>query len=75
MLVCTQQLHFVFRLICDSKSRFTVEDLKAHEFFKSLDWKNIRSQTACIVPQVHVVLAEWALLVSDAVVFLELGEK
>jgi serine/threonine protein kinase len=39
------------KLICDSENRINFEQLKAHPFFKGVDWDNIRSQTAPIVPE------------------------
>jgi len=38
------------RLICDAKHRLSFEQLKAHPFFKDIDWENIRKGKAAIVP-------------------------
>merc|ERR1711957_994008 len=40
------------RLICDSKTRLTFDEMKSHPFFKGINWDNIRTQTAALVPQV-----------------------
>jgi len=40
------------RLICDSSSRMTFAQLKAHPFFEGVDWKTIRDNEAAIVPVV-----------------------
>eukprot|EP00808_Paulinella_micropora_P014041 g26282.t1 len=39
------------KLICDAPNRLNFEGLKAHKFFEGLDWDNIRSTTAPIVPE------------------------
>jgi len=40
------------RLIQHSKSRLKFDEIKAHPFFKGVDWDNLRNSTAAIVPQV-----------------------
>jgi len=41
------------RLLCDTKDRLGfhgVEEIKAHPFFKGVDWEHIREQKAPIIP-------------------------
>lgn len=40
------------RMVCDSSKRLTFEQLRAHPFFRGLDWDNIRRSKAPIIPQV-----------------------
>jgi len=42
----------VRKLICDPKPRLTFEGIKSHPFFATLDWDNLRSMKAPIVPTV-----------------------
>jgi len=41
----------ITKLICDSSNRLSYEDIKSHSFFKGLDWANIRSTKAPIIPE------------------------
>jgi hypothetical protein len=38
-------------MLCDEKLRLDVNGIKQHPFFEGIDWVNIRSTTAAIVPQ------------------------
>ena len=40
-------------MITDSSKRLTFEQIKAHPFFRSVDWDNVRRQRAPIVPKVE----------------------
>jgi len=40
------------KLICDADKRLTFESIKAHAFFKGIDWNNVRGMKAAILPQV-----------------------
>ena len=40
------------RMITDSSKRLTFEQIKAHPFFRSVDWEAVRRQKAPIVPKV-----------------------
>merc|ERR1711860_171655 len=52
-------MDLITKLIADVKksksrpARLNYKQLKAHPFFKNTNWKNIRSETAAIVPQVN----------------------
>jgi len=39
-------------LICEAPKRLTFEGIKAHPFFRGVDWDNLRKLTAPIVPNV-----------------------
>ena len=41
------------RMITDSSRRLTFEQIKAHPFFKNIDWENIRRSKAPIIPKVE----------------------
>jgi serine/threonine protein kinase len=44
------------RFLCDRKDRIGsrgVEEIKAHPFFKGIDWEGIRNQRAPIIPQIR----------------------
>jgi serine/threonine kinase 38 len=41
----------ISQLITDSSKRLNYEQLQRHPFFKGLDWTNMRSKTAAIVPK------------------------
>jgi hypothetical protein len=44
------------RFLCDRKDRIGsrgVEEIKAHPFFKGIDWEGIRNQRAPIIPQIQ----------------------
>lgn len=39
------------RLLCDETERLSdVESIKAHPFFRGVDWSNIRKKKAAIIP-------------------------
>jgi serine/threonine kinase 38 len=43
------------KLLCDAENRLGaggVHEIKAHPFFKGLDWKNIRNQKASFLPSI-----------------------
>lgn len=43
------------RLICDTETRLGrngVDEIKAHPFFKGIDWDNVRKMTPPYIPQV-----------------------
>jgi len=40
------------KMICDASKRINFQQMKSHPFFKSLDWENMRSIKAPIVPNV-----------------------
>jgi serine/threonine kinase 38 len=42
----------ISRLINDSSKRLNFEDIKAHKFFKSIDWTKVRTTKAPIVPSI-----------------------
>jgi len=42
----------IHRLIADSSKRLTFDEIKAHKFFRGVDWDNVRKQKAAIVPNV-----------------------
>ena len=43
----------ISRMITDSSKRLTFDQIKAHPFFRSVDWDNVRRQRAPIVPKVE----------------------
>jgi len=48
----TEAEDIIHRLISDSSKRLSFQEIKAHRFFRGLDWENIRKQKAAIVPTV-----------------------
>lgn len=42
----------IHKLICDSSKRLTFEQMKVHPFFAGIDWNNVRSVKAPIIPVV-----------------------
>jgi len=40
------------KLICEAPKRLTFEGIKSHPFFRELDWENLRTMRAPIVPTV-----------------------
>jgi len=47
-----ESMDLITKLIVDAPKRLTFEDIKAHKYFKGIDWNNIRKQKAAIVPTV-----------------------
>jgi serine/threonine kinase 38 len=48
-----EAIDLIQKLICDSADRLNYEGIRAHPFFKDLDWKELRSTTPPIVPFVE----------------------
>jgi len=48
-----EAVDLITKLITDSQKRLIFEDLKAHKFFKGVDWNNIRKMKSAIVPTVN----------------------
>eukprot|EP00808_Paulinella_micropora_P028158 g48717.t1 len=46
-----EAVDLIRKLICDSPNRLSFDSLKAHPFFKGLNWDAIRSMKAPIVPE------------------------
>ena len=44
----------IHKLITDSAKRLNFEGIKKHPFFKGVNWDNLRSTPAAIVPKVCV---------------------
>jgi len=47
-----EAIDLINRMICDAPKRITWEQLKAHPFFRGVDWDNLRSFEAKIKPKV-----------------------
>ncbi len=43
----------VHRLCCDQSERHTVDEIKAHPFFRGINWETIRQEKAPFIPQVR----------------------
>lgn len=41
----------ILHLICDSKDRFDADAIKAHSFFKGVDWETIAQQKSPFIPK------------------------
>jgi serine/threonine kinase 38 len=48
----TDARDLISKLITDSSKRLNFEDIKAHKFFKNLDWAKVRTAKAPIVPSI-----------------------
>jgi len=48
-----QAQDLIRKLICDAESRLTAEKIKAHPWFKGIDWKSVRTTKAVIVPELR----------------------
>ncbi len=47
-----ESLDLIRRLVQDSSRRLPFDEIKAHPFFRGLDWNNVRNARAAIVPKV-----------------------
>jgi len=47
-----EAVDLINRMICDAPKRITFEQLKAHPFFRGVDWDNLRGAEAKIKPKV-----------------------
>eukprot|EP00455_Lapot_gusevi_P047714 TRINITY_DN6498_c0_g1_i9.p1 TRINITY_DN6498_c0_g1~~TRINITY_DN6498_c0_g1_i9.p1 ORF type:complete len:147 (+),score=52.66 TRINITY_DN6498_c0_g1_i9:124-564(+) len=47
-----EAMDLIRRLICDAQDRLTFEEIKAHPFFRNIDWDGIRNTESPIVPEV-----------------------
>jgi protein-serine/threonine kinase len=51
--------HLIRRLLCDSSQRlglYGADEVKAHPFFKGIDWNGIRKQKAPFIPQLKSII-------------------
>jgi len=46
-------MDLINKLICDASKRLTFEQIRAHRFFKGLDWENLRKIKSPIIPKVN----------------------
>ncbi|KCV68465.1 AGC/DMPK protein kinase [Fonticula alba] len=51
--VSPEAVDLIRGLICDRSKRLNFEQIKAHPFFKGIDWETTRQQTPPIVPQLN----------------------